>query len=367
MSPPRIAISGLHRGENPQPGSGVLKSIRMAYPDAFIVGLVYDAMESGIYADQGPDAIYTMPYPTSGAEAFLTRLDHVLIRTPIDLFIPTLDSEIELLSHLQDDLAERGLLTYLPDPSMLKRRSKSSLLDLAERCGVAIPETHAVYHLDNALATGALLGYPLMVKGQYYDAYLVSSEEELTAKASLLLSQWGAPVILQRCVQGPEFNAMGLGDGEGGIIGLCCIRKNILSDKGKGLGGITIRDPKLQVTVTALIRELEWRGPFEIETIKDEQTGEHSVIEINPRFPAWVHFPSMFGINFPATLVEMMTTGRRPAPLPICPVGHFYLRHQVEVLGSLQQLAELSTGSDFDSISAAPAPAASKAPSPSLP
>jgi len=364
MNKPRIAISGLHRGDNPQPGAGILRSIRMACPDAFIAGLVYDAMESGIYVDNGPDATYAMPYPTSGADAFLGRMDQILAETPLDVFIPTLDSEIELLSHLQDDLTDRGLLTYLPDPEMLKRRSKSRLHELAAKCGVETPETRAVYDLKGAQAAGAALGYPLMVKGQYYDAYVIGNEAELTGKASTLLAQWGAPIILQRLIQGTEFNAMGLGDGEGGIIGLCCIRKTILSDKGKGLGGITIHDNKLQKAVSSLIEELKWRGPFEIETIKDDRSGGHSLIEINPRFPAWVHFPSMFGVNFPAALVEMMTTGKRPAPMPIYPAGHFYLRHQVEVLGRLGQLAELSTGSDFNAASATPP---SKNPTSSLP
>ncbi|HWB59751.1 MAG TPA: hypothetical protein VG733_09670, partial [Chthoniobacteraceae bacterium] len=98
MSAPRIAVSGLHRGENPQPGAGIMRSIRAEHPGAFIAGLVYDAMESGIYVEGGPDVTYAMPYPTSGAEAFLKRLDHVLEKTPVDIFIPTLDAEIELLS-----------------------------------------------------------------------------------------------------------------------------------------------------------------------------------------------------------------------------------------------------------------------------
>ena len=350
MNAPRIAISGLHRGDNPQPGAGILKSVRLGHPGAFVVGLVYDAMESGIYVENGPDVTCAMPYPTSGAEAFLSRLDRVLDKAPVDLFIPTLDPEIELLSHLRDDLAGRGLLTCLPDPAMLERRAKSRLHKLAARCGVAAPETLAAHDLDGVLAAGSSLGYPLMVKGQYYDAYMTATAEELVAKASGLLARWGAPVILQHCIRGTEFNAMGIGDGEGGLVGLCCIRKTILSDKGKGLGGITVRDPELRKTVAALIAELKWRGPFEIETIRDERTGGHSLIEINPRFPAWVHFPSLFGINFPATLVGMMTTGKRPSPLPDCPAGHFYLRHQVEVLGSLHQLADLSTGSDFDAV-----------------
>jgi len=353
MNPLRIAVSGLHRGENPQPGSGIIRSIRRRMPEAFIVGLVYDAMESGIYADGGPDAVYTMPYPTNGAEAFFQRLDAVLEISPVDFYIPTLDSEIELLVHLEDEIAERGLLTYLPDKEMLARRAKNRLPELAEKCGVHVPQTKPVYDAAGAARTALELGYPLMVKGQYYDAKQVHTEAELVTAVSKLLAEWGAPAMLQRCVRGPEFNALGLGDGEGGIIGLCCIRKTIVSDKGKGLGGITIADKKLEQMCARIIRELKWRGPFEIECMLDEARGEYALIEINPRFPAWVDFPSMFDMNFPATLVEMMTTGRRPAPLPPCSAGHFYLRHQVEVLGHIKQLAVLSTSTDFAPVAGA--------------
>ena len=48
-------MSGLHRGENPQPGCGIIRSVRRRFPGAFVVGLVYDALESGIYAEGGPD------------------------------------------------------------------------------------------------------------------------------------------------------------------------------------------------------------------------------------------------------------------------------------------------------------------------
>jgi carbamoyl-phosphate synthase large subunit len=353
MSAPRIAVSGLHRGENPQPGAGIVRSIRRKFPDAFIVGLVYDALESGIYAEGGPDVVQAMPYPSNGAEAFFRRLDEVREKSPFEFFIPTLDAEIELLVHLEDEIAARGLRTCLPGKKMLQRRAKNHLAALAEKCGIEVPDTAPAYDIAGALAAAKELGYPLMVKGQYYDAKKVASDAELSGAMWKLLAEWGAPAILQRCVCGPEFNALGLGDGEGGIIGLCCIRKTILSDKGKGLGGITIADKRLDDLCARLVRELRWRGPFEIEVMLDESDGEYALIEMNPRFPAWVDFPSMIGVNFPATLVEMMTPGRRPALLPRCAAGNFYLRHQTEVVGNIEQLAALSTSADFPARDAA--------------
>src|SRR5438552_11474117 len=108
---PRVVVSGLHRVENPQPGAGIIRSIRRKYPEAFIVGLVYDALESGIYVEAGPDVVYPMPYPTTGAEAYLQRMEEVLEKSPADYFIPTLDSEIEWLVHLSDEMPARGLRT----------------------------------------------------------------------------------------------------------------------------------------------------------------------------------------------------------------------------------------------------------------
>ena len=95
------------------------------------------------------------------------------------------------------------------------------------------------------------------------------------------------------------------------------------------------------------VDELRWRGPFEIEMMLDESSGEYVLIEINPRFPAWVDFPAIFGANFAAALVEMIAMGEPPKSFPECPAGHFYLRHQIEVHGHIDQLAALSTSVDF--------------------
>lgn len=343
----RVAVTGLSRGENPQPGAGIIAGIRAAFPGAFVVGLAYDAMESGIYAEGGPAAVFTMPYPTVGAEAFLKRLDEARVAAPFDVFIPTLDSELDLIVNLESELHARGLKTCLPDRAAFKRRMKDHLVELAAAAGVATPETRAVFTTTQAFREAADMGFPLIVKGAYYDAQKVSSPAELAGAVTSLLAQWGAPVLLQKAITGAEFDALGIGDGEGGICGLCCIRKTIVSSKGKGLGGVTVRDPALRAFCEKLIRELKWRGPFEIEVMKDDATGRHCLIEINPRFPAWVDFPARFGLNFAAALAQFAATGEPPPLLPEPEPGWFYLRHQVEVLGRMDQLAALSGSGEW--------------------
>ncbi len=341
MKTPCIAVSGLHRGENPQPGAGIIRSLRRVYPEAEFVGLVYDIQESGIYAAGGPDHVQLMPYPNAGQEAFLERIDALLAEAAIDILIPSLDAEIELLVHLADELEERCIRTCLPSREALRRRAKAFLPELAKTCGIAIPETRVAHDMYAVRAMLNSLEFPLMVKGAYYDARRVQNGVQAQYAAAKLFSQWGAPVILQRCVAGPEFNVLGLGDGLGGVSGLCSIRKTAVSEAGKGLGGIVIEDETLTKLVRRLIGELRWNGPFEVELIRDEAAGRYVLIEINPRFPAWIDFPSQIGANFPAALVRRLLGETPGEPLPPCAPGTFFLRHQIEVIGEVSRYGEL--------------------------
>jgi len=344
VSSPCIAVSGLHRGENPQPGAAIIRSLRRRFPHIHIVGLAYDVMESGIYAENGPDDVHLMPYPASGSHALLDRIDAIRRQTPFDLFIPTLDAEIEVFAAMHDDFAARGIRTWLPTVNVLKRRAKQHLPLLAKFSGVRVPPTRIASDVAEACKVGDELGYPLFVKGPYYDARAAHNFTQLMTAAAHLLSEWGQPIILQRRISGPEFNVLGVGDGEGGWFGHCCIRKTQLSDKGKGLSGITVADAHLSKFCARLVHELKWPGPFEIEVIREESTGEYVLIEFNPRFPAWIDFPSMLGANFAALLVEFLQTGERPAALPDCAPGSFYVRHQIEVVGDINRYADLLKG-----------------------
>jgi len=64
--------------------------------------------------------------------------------------------------------------------------------------------------------------------------------------------------------------------------------------------------------------------------------------EMNPRFPAWVDFPSSFGVNFPAQIVSLIAKGTFE-PMPDVPHGRFFLRHQTELFGSMDDIAQLMT------------------------
>ncbi len=336
----RIAVTGMHRGENPQPGSSIVTAIRQHRPDAFIVGLVYDAYESGIYAPGAPDVCHAMPYPTAGLPAYLARLTEIRALVPFDLMIPTLDSEIHLLAGNEDQLAKIGIQVVLPDVTTLERCAKSKLPVLAAECDVPVPLTSVAHDLAEALERAESMGYPVFLKGQYYDATRVATPAALAAVGAAILADWGPPLLVQEPVTGSEFNVLGLGDGMGGVTGTCSVRKLVISDKGKGNGSIIVRDPRLDDITRRLIAETRWLGPFELEFIRDRRDDAYRLIEINPRFPAWVGFPAQLGANFPAAWLDWLIDGRCTAPPDLAP-GRFFMRHQVEVTGDIGQLSAM--------------------------
>lgn len=343
---PVIAVTGLHRGENPQPGPAVVASLRRRFPDLRIIGLSYDPMESGQYTTglDRVDAAYLLPYPRVGHAELLERLDVIAKKDPFDILIPCLDSELPNYLKLRGDLAKRGIACVLPEKESLDRRSKENLAQLCKGIGVPVPATFASNHCADLLGFVASIGYPAYIKGRFYEARLVHSPVELRAAFDDLMAAWGGPILAQEVIVGEEYNVVGLGDGKGAIVGSCSIRKMLRTKAGKGFAGVVVSDPSLDDLVRKIIRALRWNGPFELEFVKSPGR-PHQLFEMNPRFPAWVDFPSQIGCNLPVRMVERLLS-LKPAPLGNCSPGQMFIRHCVDIVGNISDLALMASAGE---------------------
>lgn len=343
---PVVAVSGLHRGENPQPGSAVIASLRRRFPGLRVIGLSYDPMESGQYsrAIDGIDAAYLVPYPRVGHEELLERLDAISAKDPFDLVIPCLDSELPNFIRLRRDLKKRGIDGVLPTENSLAQRSKEQLATICRRLKVPVPATLASNDPAELARFVEQIGYPAYIKGRFYEAHLVHSPAELYSVFNDLVSVWGGPVLAQEITLGEEYDVVGLGDGAGTIIGSCSIRKMLRSKSGKGFAGVVVADPALDEASRKIIRALRWNGPFELEFIKPPGH-PHRLFEMNPRFPAWVDFPSQIGCNLPAQMLERFL-GITPAPLRRCAPGEMFIRHTIDIVGNIADLAQMASAGE---------------------
>jgi carbamoyl-phosphate synthase large subunit len=228
-------------------------------------------------------------------------------------------------------LAAIGIRTFLPDAQALARRAKDRLPELCEAAGVACP---AVKPLTSAnfFRTCQAEGwsYPMVVKGLFYDARIVRGPEEAVAAFHSIAAEWGLPVLAQRFVAGEEYNLSGVADGDGRLLGEVMMKKRALTAKGKAWAGVTIFDEGLAGAARRLVKALGWKGPLEVEMMRDA-AGRYHLIEINPRFPAWIYLSQGVGRNLPALLAELSLG--RPAPALAAPQpGTMFIRYALETI-----------------------------------
>jgi carbamoyl-phosphate synthase large subunit len=112
----------------------------------------------------------------------------------------------------------------------------------------------------------------------------------------------------------------------------------LLTDKGKGWAGITIKAPGLLDLATQFMKATQWAGGCEIEVIRDRQ-GNHHVIEINPRFPAWVHLSTAAGINMPHLLTQV-ALGKQVTPRAEYRVGTVFVRISLDQIVEFQDFQQ---------------------------
>ncbi|MEK8022228.1 MAG: biotin carboxylase [Candidatus Hydrogenedentota bacterium] len=362
--PLTVAVSGMNAGESPQPGPAIARSLREApgFTEApchgRIVGLLYDAMESGVYSGDLLDAAYVVPYPSSGSDALAARIEHIHARHPIDVILPTLDAELPAYIRLTPFLRELGIRMFLPTEEQLDARSKSRLADFARKIGIDSPRQKLVSSLDlvpSAFAEFNTRGAGAMVKGVFYEAAHAATSADAVKIAAKIAVKWGMPVILQEKILGEEYDLAMVGDGEGGMIGAVAIKKMALTEKGKAFGGMTISDKELFAIGRKFIERTKWRGPLEMEFVKATGNGAASgvaagsaagdnkyyLIEINPRFPAWIYLASQVGQNLPWAVVRM-ALGEEIDEFATYEPGRFFVRHAVDIVADLAMLERLT-------------------------
>lgn len=303
-------------------------------------------MESSLYGRSGehPDAAYLMPYPGAGADALLERLDMIRKKENLGFVIPCLDSEIENFMTIYPMLQERGVECILPTKSSFDARSKSNLFDFCRRINIPSPAAKTAKDPWSVEKCAEVIGYPVYVKGRLYQAHLANSREKLAEAYCDIVKVWGWPVIIQEVIVGEEYDVTGVGDGKGGIIKSCAIRKLLRTSNGKGFAGIVVDDPELDRMAQRIIDELKWNGPFELEFLKAPGK-PHALFEINPRFPAWIDFPSQIGCNLPALLFERLLK-QKPTPMEACATGQMFIRHSVDLVGDFADFAEMASNGE---------------------
>lgn len=341
-----IAVTGLNNVDSPGPGIAVIRGLREAEGfDVRIIGLSYESLEPGIYMQGMCDKVYQIPYPSAGSAALVERLVYIHERESLDVIIPNFDAELHNFIKLAPSLAEAGIATCLPSFEQYEMREKVRLFAFGQKHGFHVPKDQTLFSKAEMSKAAEQLGYPLVVKGKFYEASICHTLEEAQKAFSKLQSKWGLPIIVQEFIKGTEVNIAALGDGEGRTISAVPMRKLFITDKGKAWAGISIADDKLVDLAQNFIKATKWRGPFELEIMLTAD-GKPYIMEINPRFPAWIYLTVGTGQNQPAAAVELAL--KKPIkPYKEYKVGKMFIRYSWDNIVDVEQFQQLASAGEL--------------------
>ena len=341
QSPIVIAVTGLNAIDSPGPGVAVIRAIRDGCDRPVrIIGLSYESLEPGIYMDNICDKVYQVPYPAAGSEVLYNRLVYIHEKEKLDVVIPNFDAELFSFIKIAPRLKQLGINSFLPSFEMFDARDKLNLYAFGQKHGLLVPRDRIIYYPEEINLIGEEFGYPLVVKGKFYDAVVAYTLEQAQKAFYKLSAKWGFPIIIQQFISGTEVNIAALGDGEGNAISIIPMRKLYITDKGKAWAGITIEDENLLALAEKFIKATKWRGGFEVEIMMNSQN-ELYIMEINPRFPAWIYLSAGAGQNQPAALIKM-AMGEKVEPYKDYDVGKLFIRYSWDLITDVSSFQQIS-------------------------
>jgi diaminopimelate decarboxylase len=298
----KIYISGLYSGTNPQPGVGIARSIRTAYPKAKLIGVEYSNRCSGIHWQDFDEIWLQRPWDELNLTAHAEEIRKVLDSG--GLWISSIDLEIMWFARIFPD-GHPNLLT--PPMSALEQVSKPAI-SAHEGLPVKIPTFVTTEISDWDLhAFCREHDWKVWLKGPYYEAARTRSWAEFEEKRHILSNAWATEkLFLQAHVSGYE-ESITLSAYRGELIDCVRMRKRDLTELSKTWAGdISEVEEEFLVPLREMIRRINWTGGAELEMVRDADN-QLWLLEVNPRFPAWIHGSTITGRNIPASLVEGAT------------------------------------------------------------
>jgi carbamoyl-phosphate synthase large subunit len=336
-----IGVTALNAIDSPGPGVAVIRAIRECEDFTVrIIGFSYGSLEPGIYMHDLIDKTYQIPYPSAGTDSLLGRLIAIHEEEKLDLIIPNFDAELFNFIKLSDKLKEMGIYTFLPDLDQFEARDKIKLYDFGKKYDLTIPANKIIYEVNDLVKAAEILDFPLVIKGKFYDAIIANTLEQAQKAFYKIQAKWGLPIIVQEFIQGTEINIAALGDGEGNAISVIPMRKLYITDKGKAWAGITLDDDSYIELACKFIKATNWRGGCELEVMQTAD-GKSYILEVNPRFPAWIYLTAAAGQNQPVALVKM-ALGEKIKPFTEYEVGKIFVRYAWDLITDISEFQKIS-------------------------
>ena len=231
--------------------------------------------------------------------AYIDELTAICRNESIDLLIPTIDTDLQVLSDNKAAFEAVGTRVLISAPDMIRLcRDKNLTSDFFRSCGLSAPHTYNdVDRYDE--------GYPCFIKpkdgSSSINAFKADDETQLRVYAGLI-----GDYVIQPFVDGTEYTVDIMCDMDGEPVYITPrIREAVRA--GEVLKTRIVDDPVIVSEMKKLISAFKPCGPITVQLIKDRETGINHYIEINPRYGGGAPLSIKAGADSATAILRMMS------------------------------------------------------------
>lgn len=237
--------------------------------------------------------------PRIFAPNYIDTLLDVCRKEDIRLIVPTIDTELLVLSQNKKIFRENGVIVALSDPKTVEICiDKLKTFQFFKENNIPTVDTFSYCQVDKIKN----INYPLFIKpcsgSASLNTYKINNRKEL----DFFIDYIENPVI-QEYAEGQEFTLDILADLGGRVINVVP-RERIEVRAGEINKGKTVKEEKLIEYGKIIVEKLEGIGPITIQCFKKDD--EIKFIEINPRFGGGYPLSFAAGVNYPELLIRMV-------------------------------------------------------------
>jgi predicted ATP-grasp superfamily ATP-dependent carboligase len=253
--------------------------------------------------------------PPTDESAFLDALEREVRAREYDVLLPLTAATVPVVVKNRERFDPYTTVPYLPYETLRIGLDKYRTARAAREAEVPVPETLAPDPLDTAVVENRL-DYPVVVKPRRsaggFGVHVCDTATELAATFERVEERYGPAVVQEFVPNGGEFGVYTLYDWSSELVGLTVQRRLRTNPPGGGASSLreTVSRPDLVDLADDLFTDLDWQGVAMAEFRVDPRDGEAKLLEINPRFWGSLALSVFAGVDFPAMLYRLATTGR---------------------------------------------------------
>jgi predicted ATP-grasp superfamily ATP-dependent carboligase len=244
--------------------------------------------------------------PDPSNSSFPDSLTRLISSQQFDMLIPATDAALAAISAHDEHL--RALLhVACPPPQVVQRvLNKSLTLEIAQKCGIRVPQSYRIRTLAELEAMSNSLQFPLVAKPYHKSKetdFKVRYFRDLDELRRALTSdeELGSRILLQEYCPGDGVGVEVLLH-QGQAIATFQHRrlKEVPSTGGAAVVALAEQlDPDLVEQAVALLRAIEWEGVAMVEFRYQRAERRAALMEVNGRYWGTLSLPIQAGIDFP--------------------------------------------------------------------